>query len=127
MPLVSASTTLLSVAHHRTSHDRSYRLRSIRSMFVSAMSESRVPRTLVPMMSDSSAIDFLVLVANSLATPDVFSESVWTSPATTLNAAPASPARAASIRALSASSRVFELMSLISLIASVSMLDRSVT
>ena len=51
MPSVSASTTLLSVAHHRTSHDRSYRLRSIRSMFVSAMSDSRVPRTLVPMMS----------------------------------------------------------------------------
>ena len=96
-------------------------------MFVSAMSESRVPRTLVPMMSESSAIDCLVLVASSLATPEVFSESDWTSPATTLNAAPASPARAASMRALSASRRVFELMSLISSIASVNMLDRSLT
>ena len=94
---------------------------------MSAMSERRVPRTLVPMIWVNSSIESRVLVASSLATPDVFSERAWTSPATTLKAAPATPARAASIRALRASILVLALISLISSIAAASISARSWT
>src|SRR6185436_3520631 len=93
-------TRLLSVAHQRQSHERSYRLRSMRSMLLRARSESRVPRTFVAsvsLMRERSVIVPPVSSETLLATSAVDSESFRISEATTPNAAPAWPHRADSI------------------------------
>ncbi len=63
------------LAHHRTSHVRSYRHRSIKSILVNAKSLRRVPRTLFPISASSSLILAFVVVASRSATSVVRLES----------------------------------------------------
>ena len=103
------STTAESVAHQRTSQDRSYRLRSMISIMLRARSIRRDPR--ICSIRDSptfiiSWIDEDISDSRAWVIWLMLSETFLTSLATTAKPRPISPARVASIKALSERVRV---------------------